>query len=141
MKTLARTVWLLPALLLLAGCVSNQTASKAPSADLSKLKSFHVVKLEKDERGINDLITAQLTEMGFTASTGSAPAPSSVDALVTYQDKWMWDMTMYMIQLDIQFRDPSSNAVLASGSSQRSSLKRKSPASMVEEVLTRILAQ
>ena len=26
-------------------------------------------------------------------------APARVDALVTYADKWMWDITMYMLEL------------------------------------------
>jgi hypothetical protein len=142
MKNTLRLLLLVPLVLLASGCVSNQTATKAPSADLSKLKTFYVVKLEMDERGVNQFITDQLSSMGFTASTGpSASSPTPVDALVTYQDKWMWDMTMYMIQLEVQLRQPANNIVLATGASMRSSLKRKPAEEMVKEVLSRIFAQ
>lgn len=61
-----------------------------------------------------------------------------VDALVTYQDKWMWDITMYMLQLSIQIRDGKDRTVLATGQSFRPSLVRKSPEGMVNEVLGEI---
>jgi hypothetical protein len=47
----------------------------------------------------------------------------------------MWDITMYMIQLDVQFRKPQNDMPLATGSSRRTSLVRKSPSEMVKEVL------
>jgi hypothetical protein len=58
-----------------------------------------------------------------------------VDAVVTYQDRWMWDITMYMIKLDIQVHDGKSGAILANGEAMRPSLQRKSPEGMVEEVV------
>ena len=62
--------------------------------------------------------------------------PMPVDGIVTYQDKWMWDITMYMLQLSVQVRDPKSRMVLVTGESMRTSLVRKDPEGMVEEVLT-----
>jgi hypothetical protein len=114
-------------------------AKKTPGTDLSLLKSFYVQKLPADERGIERLIADRLTQMGFRAVGGPGETPSSpVDAIVTYQDKWMWDITMYMIELSIQLRDPQNRSVLATGHSMRTSLVRKSPEGMVEEVLTEI---
>ena len=121
---------------LLSGCATMQS-SKAPGTDLSMLKTFYVQRLPADTRGIEKLIAERLKMMGNTA-TSSDPAvpPSPVDAIITYQDKWMWDMTMYMIKLDIQIRDGKTGLVLASGESIRPSLQRKSPEGMVEEVFT-----
>ncbi len=114
-------------------------SSKAPGADLSSLKTFYVQKLPADGRGIEKLIVARLDMMGFTASSGEAEAPSAkVDAIVTYQDKWMWDITMYMIKLDVQIRDGTTGLALANGESMRPSLQRKSPEGMVEEVMGNI---
>lgn len=107
-----------------------------PGADLSPLKTVYVEKLTADERGIDQLIASQLTRMGF-AVTNSVTA-SQVDAIVTYQDRWMWDITMFMVQLSIQVRDGQTKMVLANGQSWRPSLERKSPEEMVEEVLTAI---
>ncbi len=112
-------------------------SSKAPGTDLSMLKTFYVQRLPADTRGIEKLIAERLKMMGNTATSGDpAVPPSPVDAIVTYQDKWMWDITMYMIKLDIQVRDGKTGLVLASGESIRPSLQRKSPEGMVEEVLT-----
>jgi hypothetical protein len=124
-------------LLLAAGCAQTLEATKLPGADLSKLKSFYVQKLPADERGIEQLIARRLTARGLTATSGASDtSPSPVDAIVTYQDKWMWDLTMYMLELSIQLRHPQNHTVLATGHSMRTSVVRKDPEGMVEEVLT-----
>jgi len=123
-------------LLLLLGACATNNAVKAPDANLGKLKTFYVVRLPADERGIEKLIAARLTAMGYQSTSGDAASPAApVDALVTYQDRWMWDITMYMIKLDIQVRDGTSGMILAKGEVMRQSLQRKSPAGMVEETL------
>lgn len=124
--------------LLLSACATLDSA-KAPDANLKSLKSFYVTRAPEDERGVEKLIAARLSEMGYTASSGDAPtAAGPVDAIVTYQDHWMWDITMYMIKLDVQIHDGGSGAILARGAAQRPSLQRKSPEGMVQEVLTEI---
>jgi hypothetical protein len=61
-----------------------------------------------------------------------------VDAFVTYEDRWNWDFSMFMSKLDIQVRDASTQSVLASGQSTRSSTKRVAPEDMVLEVLEEV---
>ena len=115
-------------------------SAKAPGANLADLKSFYVQRLPADTRGIEKIIADRLNMMGYKASSGDADKPQGdVDAIVTYQDKWMWDITMYMIKLDIQIRDGKSGLILATGESMRPSLERKSPEGMVEEVLMNTL--
>ena len=63
------------------------------------------------------LIADKLRSKGVTVTTGVDPAPSNVDAVVTYVDKWMWDITMYMLELTITIRDPKSDFPLATGNS------------------------
>lgn len=123
--------------LFLPGCSSTLNATKAPGTDLTRLKSFYVQKLPADERGVQVLIASRLTQMGFQATHGVEAMPTMpVDGIVTYQDKWMWDITMYMLQLSVQVRDPKNGMVLVNGQSMRTSLIRKDPEGMVEEVLT-----
>ena len=125
----------------LSSCATLQ-ATKAPSADLSKVKTFYVQKIEGDGYDVYQTITAQLNTMGFKASTGaSADPPEPVDAIVTYVDRWMWDITMYMIRLNIQVRDGKTRAILASGESYRPSLERRSQEEMVAETLNEIFKQ
>lgn len=134
MKQLAQLVVLLGASVL-TGCATSNGA-RAPDADLHKLKTFYVVRLPEDGRGIEKLIAKRLVTLGYQCTSGDAPKPASpVDAIVTYQDRWMWDITMYMIKLDVQLHDGATGAILANGEVMRPSLQRKSPEGMVEEAL------
>jgi len=130
-------------LMLTSGCsVNKATAKLTPGTDLSKIKSIYVVKLPADQRYINKMIAAQLDRMGYEASTGpESEIPTNVDALATYRDKWYWDITNYMLELTITLRDTTDQYPLAEGYSMHTSLTRKSPEEMVEEVLTNIFKQ
>jgi hypothetical protein len=129
------------ALLVTSGCAVNRaTATVAPDTDLRKLTTFYVVQFPPDKRGIEILIRDNLIKRGFTATAGPelSPPSYSADAVVTYVDKWMWDMTMYMIELTITIRNPANNYPLATGNSYHTSLSRKSPPEMVDEVMANI---
>ena len=121
--------------LLLSACASLESA-KAPDANPKGLKSFYVVQEPGDDHAVDKLISANLKGKGYSATCGeAAQPPDRVDAIVTYQDRWMWDITMYMIKLDVQLHDGESGAVIARAQSMRPSLQRKSPEAMVQEVL------
>jgi hypothetical protein len=51
----------------------------------------------------------------------------------------MWDITIYLLELTVTFREPANLQPLAVGNSYHTSLTRKSPDEMVDEVLTNIL--
>lgn len=132
---------LLAVILLNSGCSINRaTANLDPSADLGSIKSIHVTKFAPDGRGINILIANKLKEMGYQTSTG-IDTPAGVDMVVTYKDKWMWDFTVYMIELTITFQDATTDSQLASGNSYHTSLTRRSPEEMVDEVIDNIFKQ
>ena len=129
------------AFLISTGCAVNRaTATVEPSADLKALKRVHVVQLQDDGYNVNQLIADKLNQMGYQATT-SKDKPKDVDAIVTYWDKWMWDMTMYLLDLTIVVRDPVTDFPLASGNSMHTSLTRKSPQEMVDEVLGNIFKE
>ena len=137
-KRLLFAVMVVAASVATSGCAVNRaTASVDKGADLGSLKRMHVVKVKEDERGVEKLIATRLGEMGFVATTGPEKR-TDVDANVTYIDKWYWDITMYMIELTIAVRDPKSDFPLATGNSLHTSLTRKSPKEMVEEVTANI---
>lgn len=139
-KKLIRVAALLLVAQLLAGCANRATARVDPSADLPALKTMHVVKLPEEDGGVNNLIADKLRSKGYTVTT-STEKPSSVDALVTYVDRWWWDITMYMIELTVTIREPKTDFALASGNSLHGSLTRKSPTEMVEEVVENIFME
>ena len=97
------------------------------------------MKLPADSRNINELIKTNLIKRGYATSTGpELKSPYNADAVLTYVDKWMWDITMYMLELTITLRDPNTDFPMAVGNSYHTSLSRKSPEQMVDEVLSNI---
>ena len=141
-KRIAPVLVLIGAMSLMTGCAVNRaTATLSPGADLSKMKTAYVVKHDKDKNAVNELIKTKLESRGYTVTTGpDVPVPAGTDVAVTYIDKWMWDITMYMLELTINIRDPKTNFPIATGNSLHTSLTRKSPEAMVDEVVTNILA-
>lgn len=135
-----RALFILLLVTVLSGCAVNKMEAQVfPDQDLGKVNSFYVVKHDADERGVNDLVVKKLSSLGKQVSTGkAAEAPAQVDALVTYTDKWMWDMTMYMIELTIVIQDSKDKFPIAKGYSMHTSLTRLSPEKMVDEVITNI---
>jgi hypothetical protein len=139
MKTIIRFLQLTIIVVLISGCATSLVSDVDPQTDLSSLQSFYVVNQPADKRSIESMIASELNSMGKKDTAGSDPKPpEQVDAVVTYVDKWMWDITMYLIELRIDIRDPETNYKLATGHSYRTSLARKSPEEMVKEVLGEI---
>jgi hypothetical protein len=126
-----------------SGCAVNRmSASAAPDSGLADARTFYVVLENGDDRGIQNLIRDNLARRGYQASAGAEGAkPADADVLVTYVDHWMWDMSMYMLELTITFRNPSNNFPMATGNSYHTSISRKSPEEMVDEVLGNIFAK
>lgn len=137
---LLTALYVICALLVAQGCsVNRATATLAPGADLTRIRDVYIVKEAGDDHNIDELMKTRLTKMGYTATNGpELPLPYKADAVLTYVDKWMWDMTMYMLELTIHVRDPRTSTSLAVGNSYHTSLSRKSPEAMVEEVLNNI---
>lgn len=124
---------------LIFGCVNRATGKLTPGADLSKLKSFYIIENQQDRETFNVCKTIEdnLINRGYSVSAGPELAlPYKSDVVVDYTDKWMWDITMYLLELTITFRDPTTNFPMAVGNSVHTSLTRKSQSEMVDEVLT-----
>lgn len=113
------------------------TATVDPTANLKALESLHVSGKRDD---INGLIADDLRRRGY-AVTVAGKQPEETGAVVTYIDRWMWDITMYLFDLTIQIREPDTGIPLATGNSQHGSLTRKSPAKMVDEVMGNIFKE
>ncbi|HEY5579677.1 MAG TPA: hypothetical protein VIK56_00735 [Rhodoferax sp.] len=139
MHKLFRLVALLAIVTSLAtGCANRATAIISPSSDLSTIKTMYVRHYPSDNSGVNMEIADKLRSKGVTVTTGSEQPPSNFDAIVTYKDKWMWDITMYMLELTIDIRDPKTETPLATGNSYHTSLTRKSQTEMIDEIISNI---
>jgi hypothetical protein len=139
----------IPAILALAaivflgtGCAVNRaTATLTPGADLTQVRSIYIEKEKGDDRAIDLILKTNLEKRGYTVTTGDAPRPDKpVDALLSYVDRWMWDITMYMLELTVTLRDPANSFPMAVGNSFHTSLTRKSPDEMADEVLGNMLS-
>lgn len=138
-RSLAAAVLAGGALLLNSGCASRATANVTSGADVAGARTFYVAQTPEDTRGIQNLIRDNLIKRGFAASAGpQTTQPPPADVLVTYVDRWMWDITMYMLELTITFRNPANSFPMAVGNSYHTSLARLSPEQMVDEVLGNI---
>jgi len=130
------------ALALTTGCATNRaTANLSPGTDLSSYKSVYVVKQPKDKAGIDTLIAQDLKKRGYVVIQGpELTTPYNADVAVTYVDRWMWDITLYLLDLTVNFRDAKSGFPVAVGNSHHTSLTRLSPPEMVSEVMTNIFS-
>jgi hypothetical protein len=136
MKTASLLMAAICCLLLPSCVVQHVKSSKAPGASLARLRTFYVQKHAEDGRGIDNVIAGQLNAKGFKATSGtSTKPPANADAHLTYVDHWMWDITMYLLKLDIQITDAKTGAILAKGEALHTSLARKSPEHMAREIL------
>lgn len=130
------------ALVLAAGCAgsgAHSSATTLPGAHLAGMQRFYVQHQSQDKRHIEVEIQRILTGLGFHADVGEAPPPvGEYDAWVTYIDRYMWDMTMYCLQLTIYVRDTRTGYVVSTGSSYRPSLVRKTPAGHAKLILTEL---
>lgn len=123
---------------LTTGCANRATGSVNSSTDLSTIKTMYVKHYPSDNSGVNLEIADKLRSKGVTVTTGSAAPSSNFDAIVTYVDKWRWDITMYLLELTITIRDPKTEAPMATGNSYHTSLTRRSQSEMVDEVVNNI---
>jgi hypothetical protein len=119
---------------------TRQLSPGFSDSGVTGMRTFYVRKTGDDDYKLGETIVTELQQMGYRATTGTAGSPpGKVDAVITYTDKWMWDITMYMISLDVQLREPASDATLAVAKTVRTSLVRKSQKEMVRETLTKLL--
>jgi hypothetical protein len=126
---------------LFSGCaITNSTAKLVPNSSIESKKLFYVIQLKTDKRNLSEIIAETLKQKGFNAISGTYEnRPQNVDVLVTYEDRWMWDISNYMIQLDMQFRDARDMYPFVAGETIRTSLARKTSEGMILETVETML--
>lgn len=127
-------VMLLAAATLSSCGFSQQTHFVRTDRPVGDRESFFVVIHPGDSWHIGRMIGDRLRRDGFEVAEGETP-PAEAQVLVTYEDRWVWDITMYMLSLKVEFRDAATNQLLASSQSFRTSLRRRTPPTIVDEVL------
>src|SRR5471032_238455 len=101
------------------GCAVNRAeATLMADADLSKVKTIYIVHSDASKHDVDKDLKTAFEKRGYVVTTGPALTPPyPQDAVVTYIDKWMWDLTMYMIELSLTVRSPVNDFPMASAHS------------------------
>lgn len=135
MKPAAIALILLP---FLAGCSEISTRT-APKADLGQLQHLYVEHLLTDGRGIDQIIAKELRKRGYDALTGPRQLmPANAEALIHYEDRWTFDFTNYMIEIDLEVISVRTGKPLATARYFRPSITGQSPVEMIDVVLNKI---
>lgn len=142
LKRVFAVACVLVALASTTGCAVNRAeATLMPDADLSKVKTLYIVHSDASKHDVDKDLKVAFEKRGYVVTTGPALTPPyPQDAVVTYIDKWMWDLTMYMIELTVTVRSPANEFPLATAHSMHTSLTRKSQAEMADEVAANVIA-
>jgi hypothetical protein len=124
-----------------AACAPYQVNHKfVGKADLSQAESFYVAHNPDDTTPLDVVIEKEINNLGFSGARGEKKdMPGDADVLVTYEFHWFWDITSYLLQFEIELRDPATGYPLARGESWRTSLARRSPEEMAKEILEPLL--
>jgi hypothetical protein len=110
--------------LALVGCVGNTSGQLALPKEQAQAGTYFVQRHDKDSRDLAATIAHAMQARGMKATSGNATEkPKDAAYVVTYVDKWMWDMRMYLYDLRIDLRDARDDSILGYGQSMQSSLK------------------
>jgi hypothetical protein len=123
--------------LLLAGCFSAQSGGYvAPGSRLDPAARYFIVFTGSDEQALHEVIARELQARGVAATTGfEDKVPPGTDILVRYAGQWQWDITWYLLDVQLQFYRAGTDELVASGQAFRTSLARKAPDAMVKVAL------
>jgi hypothetical protein len=105
------------AALLLAGCSSVQGERLTDPARVATA-TFFVEHQPKDTRHLDLQIGEALAARGVTVT----PRREGAAYLVTYEDRWSWDMRPFLRDLKIEARDAKTGQVVGTGRSRQDSL-------------------
>jgi hypothetical protein len=91
----------------------------------------------QDDRRLDQVIAEELRHYGLKVSNGfKSERPAQFDILVVYEDRWQWDMSVYLIHMRIDLRDPKTNVLLGTGSSYQTSLARDDERNIIKNIIT-----
>jgi hypothetical protein len=126
---------LLAVLGLTTACASF-SSWKNPAAKFQNRKFFYVESELADGHSLHATIAEELRTMGYNASSGFLTMmPPEADTIVSFQSRWTWDFTTYLIELDLQVRDAKSGKILATVSYHRPGVGGTSTEALIKRVL------
>jgi hypothetical protein len=130
---------LLAVLGLTTGCASF-SSWKDPKVQLQQRKQFYVESELADGHNLHVTIAEELRTMGYNATSGYLTMiPADADTIVSFQSRWTWDFSTYLIELDMQIRDAKTGRILATVGYHRPGLGGTSTDDLIKRVLAEII--
>ena len=118
------------------GCASSVGGYVVPGESIDRSLVYKIEKNKTDERGLGGIILRQLKEKGLKVFLESSDVSKDYDVKIVYGGQWQWDVTWYLLNVDIRFYEEEPSLLVASAYSHRSSLVRKDPAEVVDEAIS-----
>lgn len=116
-----------------AGCASLDTHQ---AADYSQVRRIYVEHRLTDNHHLDELIVAELNSRGYTATCGPLTMlPAGTDAVLSYEDRWVWDFHSYLMELSVNLRASLTDKPLASGYYHQAPAVTKSTEAVVGEII------
>lgn len=120
----------------IAGCSSTIGGYIVPGESIDRNLVYKIEKNKTDERGLSEIILRQLKKKGLKVFIESSDTSKDYDVKIVYGGQWQWDMTWYLLNVDIRFYEKEPSLLLASAYSHRTSLVRKNPTEVVDEAIS-----
>jgi predicted CopG family antitoxin len=120
----------------IAGCSSTIGGYIVPGESIDRNLVYKIEKNKTDERGLSEIILRQLKKKGLKVFIESSDTSKDYDVKIIYGGQWQWDMTWYLLNVDIRFYEKEPSLLLASAYSHRTSLVRKNPTEVVDEAIS-----
>lgn len=122
--------------LLLGGC---SAVSSRQVVALDQFQRFYVERRLNENNHLDELIAAELQRQGRIAASGPRTMmPENTDVVVTYDARWTWDFKTYLIELNLELHTVFPSKKLADARYYQPSLRPKSPADAVRELISRL---
>ena len=103
---------------LLSGCGGSYVITRTAAPTPARIEVVAIAPLDGNSAEVDGYVKAALIGQGLVVKvplTTGTRSSLEVDAIVSYQDIWRWDITTYLAKLTISLYDASSGSLLATG--------------------------
>ena len=109
---------------------------------LDGFRRIYVEQRLNDNHQLAELLAAELRRLGCEASSGPLTMmPEGTDAVLTYDDRWTWDFRNYLIEFTLELHTTHSKKKLADARYYQPSVKTRTPAEVIHELLPPLFAK
>ena len=118
-----KTILAMLVLGLLAMACAGSSANPLMGAALEPSVVYFVENHGEDHRNLEQIIADVIEMRGIKVSSGApGQRPANATFVVTYEDRWSWDMRTYLRDIRIEVRNVKTGTIVADAHSYQGSL-------------------